>query len=265
MRQLLCSFLVCIIFSPPVFSQKEKVYTVKNIRGEYAMVMAYSDITGREATIKARENAKKKAIEQICGTRISIWDQVELSSAGETFNSIAINQVEGEVVEFEILQEGNEQSRIRPQETVFYCIANIKVKRGTAPDPNFTAAIEGLRSVYFTNERLTFSIVPYRDCFLKIFLFEDSKVGYRLYPNDYDVPKLFLANQRIHFPQNIDFTITKTSEQPIETNRLVFVFTKDERPFYDDITSRQEIEKWIALIPNDEKYVFFYVFDIRNY
>lgn len=264
MRSFILFILDFLLAAIPVFAQKEKVHTVKNVRGEYAMIVAYSDITGREATEKAREDAKRKAIEQICGSRMNIWDQVEISSAGESFNSTAINQIDGEIIDFEIIEEGNRQSDVRQAETVFYCIANVKVKRGMPPDPNFTAAIEGLRSVYFEGSNLEFTITPYRDCFLKIFLFEDSQKGYRLYPNDYDTPKILLANQKVVFPQRVDFVATKDSNRPTETNWLIFVFTKDERPFYHATTSRQEIEKWMALIPNDEKYIVFTAIDIRN-
>lgn len=264
MRGIILFILNCLFATISVFAQKEKVHTVKNVRGEYAMVVAYSDITGREATERAREDAKRKAIEQICGSRMNIWDQVEISTAGETFNSTAINQIDGEIVDFEIIEEGNRQSDIRSAETVFYCIANVRIKRGVDPDPNFTAAIEGLRSMYFAGENLEFTITPYRDCFLKIFLFEDSQTGYQLYPNDYDKTALITANCKTVFPKNVDFTITKSSVRDTETNRLVFVFTKQERPFYHATTSRQEIERWMALIPNDEKYIVFTAIDIRN-
>ena len=49
-----------------------------------------------------------------------------------------------------------------------------------------------------------------------------------------------------------------------EINRLVFVFTKTERPFDEEETSRAEIEKWMAKIPNDQKYLHFSVIEIRD-
>ncbi len=265
MREIILLTLNCLLLAAsPAFAQKEKVCTVKNIRGEYAIVMAYSDITGREATEKARDDAKRKAIEQVCGSRINIWDQIEISTTGESYNSTAINQIDGEIVYFEIVEEGNLQSELRSSETIFYCIANVKVKRGVEPDPDFTASIDGLRSIYFEGDNLEFTVTPYRDCFLKIFLFENSQTGYRLYPNDYDRPERLTANKSTAFPKSVDFIITKNSTLNTETNRIVFVFTKDERPFYHTTTSRQEIEKWMALIPNNEKYIIFNVIDIRK-
>lgn len=246
------------------FAQKEKVHSLKNVRGEYWLTAANASVTGREAMDFARENAKRSAIEQVCGSRISIWDQVETSSAGESFNSLSVNQVDGEVTEFEVVDESFEMSAERKGELCYYCIANIKVKRGVAPDPQFRATVEGLKSLYFVDEDLRFSIKPHADCYLKIFLFEDMQTGYRIYPSDRDRPERLESGSVVTFPKNVDFVVTKSSDRPTETNRLVFVFTKDEQPFYHETTSRQEIEKWMALIPNNEKYIHFFAIDIRD-
>ena len=120
--------LLFLLFALNVYSQKETVTTLKSVQGEFSIVLEYSDITGREATQLARDNAKRKAIEKVCGTRINIWDQMELSSAGEVFNSLILNQIDGEIVDFKIKEEGHRQSSTNPSETVFYCIADIKVK-----------------------------------------------------------------------------------------------------------------------------------------
>ncbi len=258
---LACVFLLACV---SVQAQRERVQTVRKVRGEYSMVIATSDVSGRQATEYAREDAKRKAIEQVCGLRLNIWDKVEISSAGETFNSLSVNQIDGEIVSFEILEEGNAPSSVRPSETVFYCVADVKVKRGAEPDADFVAAVEGLRSVYFSGENITFTVLPYRECYLKIFLFEDSQTGYRLYPNDFDSPELLPAGGKIAFPKDSDFVVNKSSAAETETNRLVFVFTKSERPFYHTTVSRREIEEWMALIPNDEKYISIYSMDIKD-
>lgn len=264
MRRFILCFIVGVWMSTVGYAQREKVHSLKNVRGEYSVVFSTSDVTGRQATEYAREDAKRKAIEQVCGSRLSVWDKAEISSAGETFNSLSINQVDGVIVDFTIVDEGNAPSPIRPSETVFYCVANVKVKKGVEPDPNFVAAVEGLRSVYFSGENITFTVLPYRECYLKIFLFEDSQKGYRLYPNDFDMPEQLPAGRKIAFPKNSDFVVNKSSEAETETNRLVFVFTKSERPFYHTTVSHREIEEWIALIPNDEKYTAFSVIDIKE-
>lgn len=264
MRHFILCFIMGLLVCTGGYAQREKVRMLRGVRGEYSVVLSTSDVTGRQATEYAREDAKRKAIEQVCGSRLSVWDKAEISSAGETFNSLSVNQVDGEIVGFEIVEEGNAPSPVRPSETVFYCVANVKVKRGVEPDPDFTAVVEGIRSVYLSGENLTFTVLPYRECYLKIFLFEDSQTGYRLYPNEFDRPELLHAGEKIAFPKGAAFDVNKNSAAETETNRLVFVFTKSERPFYHSTVSRQEIEEWMVLIPNDEKYIVFTVFDIKE-
>lgn len=243
------------LFLPRLFGQEKEVW-VKKVRGEFAAISSM-DISMRSARDKAREDAKRQALSQVCGEKLNIWSQVESSSAGESFNSLAIMQVDGEVVEFNIIDEGQIQNPLREQEMLFYCIANVKVKKGTEPDPDFKAEVKQMVKSYISGSPLSFTVVPYRDCYLKVFLFEDAEVGYRLYPNDYDRVECLKANQERTFPQSQRYEITLSAAQPIETNYLVFVFTKDENPYYGETTSRQEIEQWMARISNDRKFVYY--------
>jgi hypothetical protein len=264
MKKLLLLLLI-LVASVNANAQKEKVTSVKSVRGEFSVVLSVADITGREAGERAREDAKRKALEQVCGSRINIWDQMETSSVGDSFNSLAVNQIDGEILEFDIKEEGQAQSA-RPGEVVFYCIADVKVKKGLSPDPDFIATVSGVQSVYFTGNILKFDVTPSRDCYMKVFLFEDATTGYMLYPNKYDRPRVFTANTRVDITDSPDyeFELTKDPEKKKELNRLVFVFTKTERPFSEQVTSRSEIEKWIAGIPNDQKYLQFAIFEIRD-
>ncbi|MBO5901964.1 MAG: DUF4384 domain-containing protein [Alistipes sp.] len=258
--------LIGITLTLSASAQKEQIKSVKSVRGEFAVVLSVSDVTGREATNLAREDAKRKAIEEVCGTHVNIWDKTETSAAGDTFNSLSLIQTEGEIVEFTIIDEGNYQSDIRQSETIFYCIADVKVKRSSARDPQFYIAVNGLKSIYLSGDILKFSVTPHYDCYMTIFLMENDKVGYMLYPNQYDQTALLPASKewKIEDSPYYEFEITKSTDAQREVNRLVFVFTKTPRPFNNQITSRADIEKWIASIPNDQKYLHFSIFEIRE-
>jgi hypothetical protein len=265
MKKILLTLLI-FFNAVTLYAQKENITTVKSVRGEFSVVLAISDITGREAAERARENAKRQALEKVCGSHVNIWDQMETSSAGDAFNSLAINQIDGEIVEFNIKEEGQMQSEARTSETIFYCIADVKVKKGLSADPDFIVDVNGLKSVYFAGDILKFIVNPHRDCYMKLFLFEDSNTGYMLYPNLHDKARVFSAGTSIDITNSpyYEFELYKSSETKTEVNRLVFVFTKSERPFNSQITSRAEIEKWIASIPNNQKYVHFAVIEIRD-
>jgi hypothetical protein len=262
----ICSTLIIFCTALLTYAQKENITTVKSVRGEFSVILSISDITGREAAERARDNAKRIALEKICGSHINIWDQMETSSVGDTYNSLAVNQIDGEIVDFIIKEEGQKQSEVRPSETIFYCVADVKVKKGLSADPDFIVDVNGLRSVYFTGDILKFIITPHRDCYMKLFLFEDWQTGYMLYPNSYDKARIFTAGTPIDITNSpyYEFELNKSTEHKKEINRLVFVFTKTERPFNSQITSRAEIEKWIASIPNDQKYIQFAVIEIRD-
>ena len=257
--------LLSLVVAISAYSLNETTKTVK-VRGEYAVLQSSSTLQWQQAPELAREEAKRIAIEKVCGTKVNVWDKVEITGRGESFNSLSINQTDGEIVEFDIIEEGTYQSDVRKVETIFFCEAKVIVKRGVAADPNFVADVTGIQSVYYEGDGITFNVKPYQDCYLKVFLFVDATTGYRIYPNNLETPFLLLANKDVLFPTKDywEYSVTKDTDAPFETNRLVFVFTKEERPFYQETTSREEIEKWMALIPNDKKYFYFAAFDIRK-
>ncbi len=256
--------LLCLFGAGSAVAQSEKVVTVSKIRGEYAVVLTLSDITGREALQKARDNAKQRAVEQVCGQKLNVWEQMEVSSAGDMFNSLSIIQTDGEIVDFEIVDEGTEMSATRENEIIYFCVANVKVKRGGSYDPEFKVNVNGIRSVYQAGDVLTFKVKPQKKCYMKIFLLEDSQIGYMLYPNVYDKESVLEANVEFDMAKNrqYEFYMQVAEDREKEINRLVFVFTKQNYLFEDDVTSRRDIERWIAEIPNNEKFLSFHIVEI---
>lgn len=246
------------------FAQREKVETVKNVRGEFAMTADMIAAGGVNPKEKAREDAQRKAIEQVCGKQVNSWNMIESSAAGESYNSLAVIQTDGEIVGFEVLQEGTEVSPVRSSEIIFYCVANVKVKKGLSPDPNFSAKIDGVRAVYYENDELTFSVQPLIDCYLTIFLLENAEKGYKLYPLENDGLNKLEANRKIQFPRVDEWVMTKETNNPIETNRLLFVFTKKELKFPYNEESRAEIEKWMMKVPADQRYMEIKTIEIRK-
>jgi len=115
--------------------------------------------------------------------------------------------------------------------------------------------IKGVRGSYQAEEELTFSIISSRDAYLKVFIFENEELGYRLYPNDKEQAFKMNANQEYQYPTNKRAFYELYTDKEIETDRLVFVLTKTECPFMEETTSRRQIEQWIANIKNDQKFV----------
>lgn len=256
MKRFLCISILLNLFLMSVFSEHEKEVRVKKIRGEYT-ITTDMDISPKAAANLALEDAKRKALAHVCGEKINSWDMVEVGSQGESFNSINMIQVDGEIVDFEVQEEGSQQNPQRKKEWIFYCVINATVKKGIEPDPDFTVTIKGLRGSYRAEEELTFSILSSRDGYLKVFIFENEELGYRLYPNENEPSFKLTANEQYSFPSTRRSIYEVYTEKEIETDRLVFIVTKSERPFNNETTSRKEIESWMARIPNDQKFVHY--------
>ncbi len=260
--KILLILIICSLSQTYCYAQKERTYKVKNIRGEYELYNN-TNISIAQAHEEALKNAKKQAIAEVCGEQITAWDRMASTSVGESFNSLAINQVNGEIVSYEIVEESI--SAITGNSALLcYCIINAEVKKGMAPDLNFKASIGGIDHLYVPGDVLSFSVMPFENGYLNIFLMENEKVGYKLYPNDYDRSKLLERNNKYTFPENSDLTIGKSTDNPIETNYLVFVFTKQEYKFYETTSNWADIESWIAKIPNNEKYIEYIPIEIRE-
>ena len=245
----------------PSYAGHEKSKLIKRVRGEYA-ITANSHVSPLEAKEKAREDAKKQALIQAFGQKINIIDQIETSSAGESFNSLSVLKNEGEIEEFTILEEGLAPNPTRKTEMVFYCIANVKVKAGNEPDPSFTATISGIHSTYFSNEYCFFTITPSQNSYLKVFIYENSEVGYYLYPGGSHHGLYLKADTPIQLPRNTDSDIQLYTDKTKETNTIVLLLTKEEYPFNINNPTRQDINRFITLIPNDKKFVSYHIIDI---
>lgn len=252
---------LCFVFLMPSFARHERTELVKNVRGEYT-VTANSQASPLEAKEKAREDAMRKALIQAFGQQINIFDQIETSSAGESFNSMSVLKNNGEIEKFTVVEEGFDRSATRSSEMIFYCVANVLVKEGVAPDPSFTATINGIHSSYINNEYCVFTITPSQNSYLKVFIYENSEVGYYLYPGGNHHGVFLKADTPIQLPKRMDPNIQLYTNKNKETNTIVMLLTKEEYPFNVSNPTRQDIDKFIALIPNDKKYVSYHIIDI---
>jgi len=265
MRQIKIILSILLILSTiTAFPQKDKFVKVKNVRGEFAATKD-SEVSIKQAYENALLNAMKNALGQVCGHKVSIQEMIESGTVGEFYSSVATNRTEGEIVNREIVESGAGINPARNSELVFYYVINAEVKKnGIEPDPDFVHEVAGIKNIYNSNENIEFDITPQRNTYLKVFLMEDADKGYMIYPKGDEMPELLPAKITQHLPKSTNLVVNKGADAPVEKNLLVFVFTKEERPFYHETISRQEIEQYIAKIPNDKKFVYYRLFEIRE-
>ena len=142
------------------------------------------------------------------------------------------------------------------------------LKYHTKPDPKFAAKIDGLKTSYISGDDkpLDLKIIPYQNCYLKVFYISDSKAQV-IYPIEtkegVEKPKVFENNQLIKEQVfKIDYLYPET-EKENEFGKFIIVITKenipysaskvDDQGFYTN-TSIEDIFEWILSIePNNRK------------
>lgn len=251
-------------------AQKDYIHDLKGIRSEYSVLLTH-DFSTENIRKELRKRCREKAIDQVTSEVYKSWSDLIVANSDNGTESESLNTLlnystsyrDAEIVEFNIVEEGAVQGE---GEILFYCTADIKVKTGIAPDPEFIVPVKGIRSVYYTGEELHFSFEPYKDCYMMLFLLENEKNGYLLIPNRYVRERIYSAHEEYCLNENsrsyIEFA--KNPDVDIEYNRLIFLFTTRKWAFDQNSQSTEEIVEWIARIPNNEKCIHQQIIEIRE-
>lgn len=263
--------VLLLSFSLELKAQGEPIHTVNNVREEYS-VLATSDYSTAEIRRILQNKCKEKAIAQVTSEVFKTWSSLDIANTdsgleSESYNSlssITFQERGAEIVGmpvFSDLEQKYDNGLI-----TFYLTCSFRIKVGKSPDPEFIVPVKGLKTIYMTGDNLHFSFTPYKDCYMKLFLIENKKTGYMLMPNQYIQDNLRIAHNSYEFDDRnrcyIEFT--KTPDLDIEFNKLIFVFTTRRWAFDRDCQSTNEILEWIAQIPNDEKYIYQAIIEIRE-
>lgn len=271
MKRFFIVFVLLLYAAIEVFGQSEKIHDLKNVVGEYT-VMLTENFDTKQIRAEVKNRCKNNAISQVTSEVFKSWTNVGIVNAdngigAESYTSMLnynVSMRDGEIVQFDIVDEGQKMGE---GEITFYCIANVKVKTGLEPDPEFIVPVKGVKSVYMTGEELHFQFTPYKDCHMMVFLLENERVGYRLLPNAYVQERLYKAKESYGLNENsrsyIEFG--KTPGLEVEYNKLIFLFTLRKWAIDENVQSTKEIEEWIARIPNNEKYIHQQVIEIRDF
>jgi hypothetical protein len=98
--------------------------------------------------------------------------------------------------------------------------------------------------------------MPHKDGYLKIFVFEDDNSGYLLYPSVHEKNRHFLAEVQVSFPLStgVDYELVKiNASKATENNLLIFIYTKNDIPFFEEDINFHSVLNWIAKISPDER------------
>jgi len=254
--------LFSLLSSGKIFSQKEVTVTA---RGTYEA----RDLTLEEVKNRAIDEAKKNAMFQAgIAENVQVSDFLYTFEDDQKFKEIFQSFVSTETGAEIMVQEVKELKRDINEFGNILIEVEISAtiyKHTDKKDPSFVIKVEGIKEDYVEDDPLDFSFTPSKDGYLKIFDVTDES-AFILYPyhdkaysymND-DPERVFRKNEKVHFPVNSNmegyYFGIDNEEKEKEYNLLIFVFTKDNVPFMDEVKVNN-IMKWIYQMPLDERIV----------
>jgi hypothetical protein len=260
-----CLYFILLIFflsSLPLLLVSQRNIKIKGVKGACSMA---DNMTPEQTKNKAILEAKKEALlragitENISSTYI-----LNISQSSEDFqqifNSISAIELDGEVKEWELINEkwevdgsGNPYLEVTINATV--------IKYKTERDLSFDFKVEGIKEWYYDSTFLEFTFLPYQDGYLRIFLFGDNYDAKFLFPNKYEKNKLFHKGIEVQFPLNVNYRLV--AEKKEDADLLVFVYTKQDIP-YTKKENIKDILEWIYSIPKDERAIQHFSFVIHH-
>ncbi|OQX78608.1 MAG: hypothetical protein B6D64_06215 [Bacteroidetes bacterium 4484_276] len=252
-----------MIFPMAGIAQKKKKVSVR-ATGSYAS----SDLTPGQTKAKAMEEAKRNALQKAGITETVNFTDFQYQFEDnehfrEIFQAISCIETGGEIIVDEIISEeksfnefGNMVIDVEIEATVF-C-------HNEKADRKFLFSVEGIDEVYKNESLLQFEFTPTQPGFLKIFNVTDEET-YLLYPyidkenpqyND-DPDHEFVKRETAQFPLHPAYRegylleIDKPGKSQ-EFNILMFVYTKENIPYIEDVDFANMMS-WIYSIPPNER------------
>jgi hypothetical protein len=228
---------------------------VTNVPGEAQVADDISVVQARERAIQA---AKIEAM-RIAGvpeyvSEVTVFQKSEkdVDNFTEVFNSIANQEVSGEIASFQVIREEKVTNAAGNFVVKVWLDAEVMIHQRHS-DPSFYAAFHGIHENYSSPQNLTFQFKPSNAGFLQVFII-DEKESTVLYPNSLERSELFEGNRAYQFPlsKSLDYEVSTVNN--IEVNYVLMLFTKKEFSYTEGNTV-SELLSFVSRISPDEKFV----------
>jgi len=266
------NFALTLLVLFTAIAHAQEVTRVENATGRQVIAGSISE---DEARAKAIAQAKVDALRKAGVTEhIQSYEMLYKSEIGtrfdEVFMSDMFSEIRGAVKKYDIVKIDKGIDEFKN----FYIEAIINadvILYTTGKDPAFQVNIDGIKQGYQNGERMRYTVTPTQDCYLNIFNLYENNASL-IYPNQFEKSRLFKAGEKVTFPLSelIDgYTLEKSTKEP-ETNKLVFVFTKENIPYIkyrlnqegDQLTTFEDISAWLFSISPDRRVNYFIQFVI---
>lgn len=254
-------FLLLVMSGLMMFGQKDVVRNVK-AEGSWDVVGDVSPAMAKEkALFEAKKNALRKAglPTDVRSMSFSSIAKGEQKYEEEDFNQINSVFIGGSVTlkkepEFKSDFDGNYYT------ITASIVADVISDKGR--DPEFVLDVNGFDFYYKNDDKLTFSVKPYKDCYLRVFWFTNTTTGEGdlLYPIDAFNNDIVLKEKTTYdFPLSSEYETAKKKisyrlhiDGIKETNFIFIVATKKQIPYIGEV-NYQNFFKWYHEIDADMK------------
>jgi len=254
-------FFMLIVADFILFGQKNIVRNVK-AEGSWDVVGDVSPTMAKEkALFEAKKNALRKAG---LPTDVRSMSFSSIAKGEQKYDEEDFNQINS------VFIGGSLTLKEEPKFTSSYdgsyytitasIVADVISEKDR--DPEFLLDVNGFNSYYKNGDKLTFSVKPYKDCYLRVFWFTNttSGEGDLLYPlDDFNNDIVLKEKMTYDFPLSSEYEIAKKKinykisiEGEKETNFIFIVATKKQIPYIGDV-NYQNFFKWYHEIDSDSK------------
>lgn len=202
-----------------------------------------------EAKIEA---LKQAGIAENISSYQNLYKTEDKKDYSEIFQSDVLVNIRGSVSDVKVI---NEEKGITPEGflKVTVTINCTVLKFTTEPDLTLDARVEGLSLAYKLNEKMTFTVKPNVDCYLRIFqVSHELNQSSILYPNELHPNQLMEKNKEYNFP-NDKYDLAMETSLEVEKVNLIIILLKEDIPYNDSDVSYEKIYKWINTIPLDKR------------
>lgn len=202
-----------------------------------------------EAKIEA---LKQAGIAENISSYQNLYKTEDKKDYSEIFQSDVLVNIRGSVSDVKVISE---EKGITPEGflKVTVIINCTVLKFTTDPDLTLDAKVEGLSAAYRLNEKMSFTIKPNVECYLRIFqVSHELNQSSILYPNELHQNQLMEKNKEYRFP-NEKYDLTMETSLDVEKVNLIIVLLKEDIPYTDNDVSYEKIYKWINTIPLDKR------------
>ncbi len=136
----------------------------------------------------------------------------------------------GNVISYQVVKE---QKKVDALNNLIYEVlidAEVRIYKSKA-DPEFKVNVSGISPLYKNEQKLTFSVLPYKEGYLSVFIIDPQSVVSPLFPNVNEKQNQLIAGVTYTFPLSPHFDYQVYTDLGEEQDYVFFLFTRQDIRF----------------------------------